>query len=61
MTDNEKRAHDLAIAAIPVALDEIRNSNSESGPIEFHLDETYCRFYQIFLERMKKRFPESER
>lgn len=55
MTDNEKRAHDLAIAMIPIIYDrDYKDKNIYGGDAFVH----YFDLYKIFLDDMKGSFNE---
>lgn len=58
MTDNEKRAHDLAIAiSVPkcIKMEEFLQANKKDGTVDY-LSE-YIKTYEEALEALNKRFP----
>ena len=58
MTDNEKRAHDLAIAiSVPKCIkkEEFLQANKKDGTVDY-LSE-YIKTYEDALEALNKRFP----
>lgn len=60
MTDNEKRAHDLAIAMVPVMY-EINVQSALSTQIEkteFDVYATYVDIYERSLKAINRDFPE---
>jgi hypothetical protein len=65
MTDNEKRAHDLAIMAtkcrfdMDLQINDSYNSNHPHDPKEFVFDflTEYHGFYDSFLRRINNDFP----
>ena len=55
MTDNEKRAHDLAIAMIPIIYDrDYKDKNIQGGDAFGH----YFDAYKMFLAEMNESFNE---
>lgn len=61
MTDNEKRAHDLAIAMIPEIGKLKTESAIASGEKSIHIDyfEEYMSAYELSLAAFRKRFPDA--
>ena len=61
MTDNEKRAHDLAIAYVPFAIEEIKKEaqSANISEVSFTFYEMYLQAYHSFLEDLNDDFPES--
>ena len=62
MTNNEKRAHDLAIAMIPIEheifITRIFNE-SISEDDRFDVFKEYLRYYNAALEAFNRQFPEN--
>lgn len=54
MTDNEKRAHDLAIASIPILYNAAKNAESEDN--RFDLYATYLSTYNEALKAINRDF-----
>lgn len=54
MTDNEKRAHDLAIASLPM---QYLNSNSEKG---IDIYRCYLDCYETALDAFNRDFPDGK-
>ena len=53
MTDNEKRAHDLAIAMIPIVYDrDYKDKDIQGGDAFAH----YLDAYKMFLDDMNESF-----
>ena len=57
MTDNEKRAHDLAVAMIPIAYKMAKEAGEGKS---FSADETYFMYYHLYLESMSHHFPDNQ-
>ena len=65
MLSNEKRAHDLAIASIPMIYDgfiskarEKVSSNNDTGdPVVFDVYAEYLKVYNLSLEKFNRDFP----
>ncbi|MCD7887049.1 MAG: hypothetical protein LUG44_05455 [Clostridiales bacterium] len=67
MTDNEKRAHDLAIAYLPIAYDEQRKAlidqvvkaedPPESVDVSIDIFKLYCDLYGASLDAFNAHFP----
>lgn len=58
MTDNEKRAHDLAIAAIPYAMDAAKQMVKEGTIDGFPFYKVYLQIYEDLLKAFQRDFPE---
>ena len=61
MTDNEKRAHDLAIAMIPIEYENHKSliiNEVISENTAFDAFEEYMRYYDSALETFNRHFPE---
>lgn len=56
MTDNEKRAHDLAIASIPFLFSATKNTKHEDNP--FDLYAAYLSTYNEVLKAFNRDFPD---
>lgn len=64
MTDNEKRAHDLAIAYIPILMKtEMRDiackASKENAEISVSFYDLYLEVYERFLENLQGDFPDT--
>lgn len=62
MTDNEKRAHDLAIVSLPILL-EISNRDAfinEESVVSFDAYSEYLKVYSKTLELFKRDFPDTK-
>lgn len=61
MTDNEKRAHDLAIATLSYSIqpEMLRRLASATGASELNIDVfgVYISSYRAFLEAFQQEFP----
>ena len=58
MTDNEKRAHDLAIAiSVPKCIkkEEYLQSNKMNGDVDYFSE--YINVYEIALRKFNEKFP----
>lgn len=62
MTDNEKRAHDLAIATVPIVYEAAKSNTIANGAAESHIDlyGEYIRLYQKLLGLFNSEFPEGK-
>ncbi|MEI1258351.1 hypothetical protein V8Q34_26860 [Blautia sp. JLR.GB0024] len=63
MTDNEKRAHDLAIASIPIIYDlhklnVITNPDMTVEDKAFDVYKQYMSCYNTIIESVKRDFPD---
>lgn len=56
MTDNERRAHDLAIASIPLLFTNAQNANTKD--VRFDLYDVYMSVYSEALESFNRDFPD---
>ena len=56
MTDNEKRAHDLAIASIPLLYTDAQNAKEEDN--RFDLYNAYMSVYNEALKSFNRDFPD---
>lgn len=54
MTDNEKRAHDLAVALLDTAMEAKVHEEGKDTKVTFF--ETYLRFYNSFLSDCENHF-----
>ena len=62
MTNNEKRAHDLAIATIPIEHENFKTrifNESISEDDRFDVFKEYLRYYNAALEAFNRQFPEN--
>lgn len=61
MTDNEKRAHDLAIAMLSYTMnpETLRGIADAKGESEIHIDAygIYSDYYKMFLEAFSRDYP----
>lgn len=72
MTDNEKRAHDLAVASIPYAIEQsskklaedwvAKNGIQKNITLESGIDlfECYINIYNSMLGKFKREFPDNQ-
>lgn len=63
MTDNEKRAHDLAIAMVSYTMnpETLKGIADAKGESEVHVDPygIYLDYYKMFLEAFNRDYPGS--
>lgn len=58
MTDNEKRAHDLAIAiSVPKCMEEEKESRMNKKDITVDYFSAYINTYESALEALNKKYP----
>lgn len=59
MTDNEKRAHDLALVMLPKIFENISLNAHESGETNVTIDayKEYLKVYEINLQAFNRDFP----
>lgn len=59
MTDNEKRAHDFAIALLPITAKLKVNELAQSGEVDIRIDyyKEYLQYYQAALSAFDRDFP----
>jgi hypothetical protein len=65
VTDNEKRAHDLAVASMPILYDlhvkKAENYVEDTGDIKkefnFNVFEEYLKVYETLLEEFSTQYP----
>jgi hypothetical protein len=68
MTDNEKRAHDITVAMLPILHDmnietaKVTTEPDENNTIqaEFHVYEEYLQTYNSLLKSFNRDFPSRE-
>lgn len=62
MTDNEKRAHDFAIALLPIALPQVAKHLpvGESGQVNVDAFRTYMATYTLVLDSFNREFPHGQ-
>ena len=59
MTDNEKRAHDLAVVTVPVLYDMQKYNaiSNKDNSVKIDLYDEYLRSYETLLDAFNRDFP----
>ena len=61
MTDNEKRAHDLAVAMVPILFDLQKNKvDIQNNEIRIDCYSDYKKLYETSLESFNRDFPDGK-